>query len=62
MLLENEGIGKAYQQLPEKFVLENGVVVKIFKRIRNPKPEEKQLLNREFVKLYPRRESLFQAQ
>jgi hypothetical protein len=62
MLLENEGIGKAYQQLPQKFVLENGVVVKIFKKIRNPKPEEKQLLNREFVKLYPRRESLFQAQ
>lgn len=45
LILQNKGIGKAYEKLEYEFNLENGVKVFIYEKVREPSKEDLQLFN-----------------
>lgn len=58
-ILDNKGIGVAFEKLPQEFKLDGGVTVKIFKKSREFTAQELKDLEQEFLQAYPGREDLF---
>ena len=58
-VLTGTGPGEAYRPLPESFVLEKGVTVRIYERVRNLTGEEYRLISRRLQELYPDYQELY---
>ncbi len=58
-VLKGQGVGKAYQKLPDNYSLKDGVSVYIYKRTRAVLPAEKRELEQKFLSAYPNQYDLF---
>lgn len=58
-IINKNNIGNAFELMPQKFTLDNGVEVKIYKKDRNFTPQELQNLKATFLTYYPGENSLF---
>lgn len=58
-VLSGEGPGSAYEPLEETFVLEGGVTVRVYRRVRDLTGEEYRLISHRLQALYPEYEALY---
>ncbi len=58
-ILNKNNIGNAFEIIPRQFTLDNGVQVKIYKKVRDFTPQELQKLENIFLSFYPSQRALF---
>lgn len=57
--IHSKGIALSYERLPREFILDDGVKVSIYKKVKPFNPSELTRLQETFLKFYPGREDIF---